>query len=100
VAKVGRSVTYTCRSDKLPAWRFIQVKPGHRSKEWLSLPNNTVTGKSERLNEYYLKIVKARKRNQGWYGCSGQYSDVHFISVGSLKVVGRLSHFKIKMHIY
>jgi len=88
IAKVGRSVTFTCYSDKAPVWRFIQKSRSSGSWEWKVIPNNTETSKSDLSDEYYLTIVKVRKFNHGQYGCYGQHLDIYFKSVGSLQVVG------------
>jgi len=56
--------------------------------KWKSLGDNVVTREGNRSNKHYLIINGVTELNEGWYGCFGQYSDVHFVSLGYLRVVG------------
>jgi len=76
-------------SEVNPIWRFVENQINPNGAKWTPLGDNVITGESNESNEHYLTIYSVTRLNEGWYACFGQYSDIYFVSLGFLRIVGR-----------
>ena len=93
MAKVGKNVTFTCHTEAAPVWHFVGKKVVKNNDidvfQWKQVPYNTEVSKGNGTQGYDLKVTKVINANNGWYGCYGQHSDVHFLAIGYLEVKGK-----------